>query len=200
MPSRAVLATALTVTILGSLFYLSSSSTSTFSPERLAHNMASREYDASLPLSFTLSQISKSSPPSLLITLKNSSPDKTYTILKWDTPLDPAALHSGIFRITNQATNKELDIPRLMLNRKLPPSKEDLEEIAPGTEHSVEVVLDKPWMPTEAAKYKVWVKGTFKGVREGSLAEVQDEVLEKAGGEGWQTGIFNSGSLVLEVE
>jgi hypothetical protein len=84
-------------------------------------------------LEFTLTQTARN-PPSLLVTLKNNSPDKPYTLLKWGTPLDSAALNTGVFTITNEEDGSEVEQMVLMINRKMPPPQEELVTVAPGTE------------------------------------------------------------------
>ncbi|KAF1945943.1 hypothetical protein EJ02DRAFT_13955 [Clathrospora elynae] len=134
------------------------------SPTQLNISMSQSTTSNSVPgLEFKLTQISHS-PPSLIVTLKNTSPDTPYTVLKWGTPFDSSALNTGVFSITKEEGGKVEQVV-LQINRKMPPSQEEFVTIAPGTEEEVEVVFDKPWMPeARPAKYKVKAAGEFKGV------------------------------------
>ena len=125
-------------------------------------------------LSFTLSQTSRD-PPTLSVTLKNSSPDTSYTILKWGTPLDSAALNTNIFTLTDSSTGVEIEQVGLMINRKMPPSPDELITVAPSTQEQVELVFDKPWMPdNKPAKYNVRATGTFQGLWDKAGGEVRE--------------------------
>ncbi|KAF2799334.1 hypothetical protein K505DRAFT_321222 [Melanomma pulvis-pyrius CBS 109.77] len=172
MNTRTVVFTALAVTLLGSLYLVYSPSLSDFSMPG-SDSMASQGVPG---LEFTLSQISKS-PPSLLVTLKNNNPSSTYTILKWNTPLDPHAANLGVFKLVDAETGKELKTDVLMLRRKMPISQDDLQEIAPGTEHATEIVFSQPWMPETPGKYKVRVEGVFRGVWEKAVGDVKENEL-----------------------
>lgn len=190
MNSRTGVVTALALTIIGTLYLV-------HTPSSSISTMASQSAPASsngVPgLQFKLSQISKD-PPSLLVTLKNTNPTSTFTILKWSTPLDPQATNLGVFKLVNADTGDELNTDIIKIGRKMPPSREDLQEIAPNTEHAVEVVLDKPWMPeTKPAKYKVKVEGVFHGVWEKLAADVQGHELED-----YTNGVFENSPFVSE--
>jgi hypothetical protein len=151
-------------------------------------------------LQFKLSQISKS-PPSLLVTLKNSHPKSTFTILKWGTPLDPQATNLGIFKIFDAESGDEIKTDIIKIGRKFPPPREDLQEIEPGTEHAIEVVLDKPWMPQKKpAKYKVHVDGEFHGVWEKPARDVDQAEMEDYTGTSFDGSRFRSESVNLVVE
>jgi hypothetical protein len=151
-------------------------------------------------LSFTLSQTSRD-PPTLLVTLKNSNPNTSYTILKWGTPLDSAALTTKIFTLTDSSTGAEIEQVGLMINRKMPPSPDELITVAPSTQEQVKVVFDKPWMPdTKPAKYSVRATGTFQGLWDKGGGEVREgEVMaytnSPGNGETWVTN-----EIDMEVE
>ncbi|KAF2475197.1 uncharacterized protein BDR25DRAFT_214041 [Lindgomyces ingoldianus] len=197
MNGRTAVITALAVTILGSLYLI-------YTPSSITFHMSPTGVPASenIPgLEFKLSQISKN-PPSLLVTLRNNNPSSTFTVLKWGTPLDPQASNLGIFKMFDADTGKEVLIDRLMINRKMPPSREDLHEIAPGTEHATEVVFNKPWMPAKKpAKYQIKVEGQFKAVWEKTAREVGTNELEELGGSNVLINRpFQSEEVLLTVE
>lgn len=111
----------------------------------------------------SLSQVSKD-PPTLRVTLKNDNPDTPYTILKWGTPLDSAALNTGVFTITDANSGAEVEQLIVQIRRMMPPGQDQLAGVKPGEEESVEVVFDRPWMSEEKpAKYKVKAEGTLGG-------------------------------------
>jgi hypothetical protein len=157
---RTAVITGVAITLLGAYYVYQS-------PTSISYTMSNSGSSASngVPgLEFKLSQDSRN-PPSLLVTLKNNNPDTPYTLLKWGTPLDSAALNTGVFKIVNEESGEELEQAVLMINRKMPPPQEELITIAPGTQEELSVVFDKPWMPEQKpAKYKVKAEGDFKGV------------------------------------
>ena len=57
-------------------------------------------------LTLSLRQVS-TSPPTIAVTLRNTSPDTHFTVLTWDTPFDPKAVALGIFRVKDKATAAE---------------------------------------------------------------------------------------------
>lgn len=195
MNGRTAVFTAIAVTVIGSLYLFYTPSATSFNMSKAASASSS-----GVPgLEFKLSQISKS-PPSLLVTLKNSHPSSTYTILKWGTPLDPQATNLGIFKLVDAETGKEVEPVIIKIARKMPPSPEDLQEIAPGTEHATEVVFDKPWMPTKPAKYRVKAEGDFHGVWEKSARDIKADELEAYTNSPFDSTPFASGEALLTVE
>jgi hypothetical protein len=173
MNHRTVLIAASAITILGALYYLKAPTPPT--PTMSTTTSAT----STIPgLEFTLSQISRN-PPSLLITLKNSSPSTPYTLLKWGTPLDAQALNLGLFKLVDSGTGEEIQVDKIMISRLMPPSRHDLVTMAPGTEEATEVVFNKPWMPkTKPAVYRVRAEGTFAGVWDRYGNDVVDSELE----------------------
>jgi hypothetical protein len=150
-------------------------------------------------LEFKLSQISRS-PPSVLVTLRNNSPSSTFTILKWGTPLDPQATNLGVFRLTDVKTGKKVETVIIKVSRKMPPSREDLQEIAPGTEHAIEVIFDKPWMSTEPARYQIKAEGQYHGVWEKPASQVKESELETYTDSLFDGQPFTSEETILTVE
>lgn len=153
----------LSITLLGALYIYSSTTTLSYT---MPHSTNSSPPKSNIVpgLTFTLSEEARS-PPSLLVKASNKSPDTPYTLLKWGTPLDDAALNTGVFIITDAETGEKVEQVELKINRKMPPADEELITLAPGTEEVLSVVFDKPWMPAKKpAKYKVKAKGTFQGL------------------------------------
>ncbi|KNG45696.1 hypothetical protein DDE82_008013 [Stemphylium lycopersici] len=166
--TRIALLTGLVVTLLGA-FYIYQS------PLPLNFSIPRPTTSNSVPgLKMSLSQTSLKGP-TILVTLENNHPDTTYTILKWDTPLDASALNTGVFSIVDQTSNEEVGQIILHVNRKMPPPPNQLVTLAPGTQEKVEVVFDKAWMPKRRSTYKISAKGMFKGV----WAKPGDKVTRK---------------------
>lgn len=193
--TRSAIITGVAITLLGGYYIYQS-------PTSISYTMSqsSSSTSNSIPgLEFKLSQTAKN-PPTLLVTLKNTNPDTPYTLLKWGTPLDDAALNTGVFSIVDEESGKEVEQLVLQINRKMPPAQEELVTLAPGTEEEVQVVFDKPWMPGQKpAKYKVKAVGEFKGVWDRYGGDVsEDELMKYAespfGGKG-----FGTNEVVMEV-
>jgi hypothetical protein len=173
---RTAITLGIAITLLGAIYIYQSSTpppTTTMSQSRGSQSGT----NTISTLSVTLSQTSRD-PPTLLVTLKNSSPDTSYTLLKWGTPLDFAALNTNIFTLTDSSTGAEIEQVGLMINRKMPPSEDELITVAPSTQEQVKVVFDKPWMPdTKPAKYRVRATGTFQGLWDKTRGEVREGEL-----------------------
>ncbi|KAF1965203.1 hypothetical protein BU23DRAFT_575096 [Bimuria novae-zelandiae CBS 107.79] len=161
---------------------------------------SSKVKDGVSGLEFKISQISKN-PPSLLVTLKNNNPSLPFTILKWNTPLDPQATNLGLFKLVDEETGKEIPMDGLKVNRLIPPSKEDLVTVAPGTEEAHEIVMNKPWLPEKRpASYNVTVSGKFSGVWEKYGDDLQASDLEAYLDSPFSGKSFTSNEVSMRVE
>ncbi|KAF2250979.1 hypothetical protein BU26DRAFT_517730 [Trematosphaeria pertusa] len=195
MNGRTAVIAAAAVTILGGLYFFSTPSSSSFSMS--TSPSASSEVPG---LEFKLSQISRS-PPSLLVTLKNNNPETPFTILKWGTPLDPQASNLGVFKLVDAESGKEVPTDIIKIARKMPPSREDMVTVAPGTEEATEVVFDKPWMPNKKpAKYKVKAEGEFMGVWDKYGGDVQESDMEAYTDSPLSGRAFKSNEQVMLVD
>ena len=165
--ARNTLIAAVSLTLLGGYYITQSPSPSTFTMSQTT---------SSIPgLSLSLSQIAKD-PPTLRVTLKNDHPSATYTLLKWGTPLDDAALNTGVFKITDAASGADVEQLTMQIRRRMPPGQSQLAGVKPGEQHSVDVVFDRPWMPeAKPATYQVRAEGTLKGAWGKRKEEVSDE-------------------------
>ena len=189
--TRAAILTGLILTLLGAFYVYQS-------PTPLAFTQPDPTSSTGVPgLEFKLSQTSRS-PPTLLVTLKNTNSDTTYTLLKWGTPLDPSALNTGVFTIVDDANGEEVKQDVLQINRKMPP--QDLVTIAPGTEEELEVDFTKPWMPDRRpATHKVKAVETFKGVWAKYGNEVAEQELYAYAQSPFSGRKFTTDEVVLEV-
>ncbi|KAF2173394.1 hypothetical protein M409DRAFT_15677 [Zasmidium cellare ATCC 36951] len=138
-------------------------------------------------------------PSSVVVTIENKNPGNTLTLLKWDSPFDPTALNSGVFKIHDAATGKEIASPRIRVSRMLPPSHEDLVELLPRSSVSAGVELKLPWIPADERKVQVQVEGQWRAVWPRSKAQVHDEELHAMSGDDVLKGRFQS-QQVLQLE
>ncbi|KAK3503258.1 hypothetical protein B0T13DRAFT_125105 [Neurospora crassa] len=99
-----------------------------------------------IPLSLSISQPSPSlSPPTVLLTLANTSPDVPVTLLTWSSPLDTLALQLGLIQVSSPSNpDNKIDFPQLMIKRAMPPPEDALVTLGPGEKKSREVVLREP--------------------------------------------------------
>lgn len=165
--ARNAIIAAVSLTLLGGYYLTQSPSPSNFTMSQTSNSIPG--------LSLTLSQTAKD-PPTLRVTLKNDHPSATYTLLKWGTPLDDAALNTGVFKITDANSGAEVEQITVQIRRRMPPGQSQLAGAKPGEEESVEVVFNRPWMPEgKPATYKVRAEGTVKGAWEKGKEEVSDE-------------------------
>lgn len=191
--TRTTILTGLVITLLGAFYVYQSPTPLDFTqPKPMSSNGVPE-------LEFKLTQVSRN-PPTLLVTLKNKSPDTPYTLLKWGTPLDSSALNTGVFIIIDNASGKEVEQDILQINRKMPPPQEELVTIAPGTEEELEVDFTKPWMPSrKPATYEVKAVGTFKGIWAKYGNEVTAEELYAYAQSPFSGRRFTANEVVMEV-
>jgi hypothetical protein len=195
MNGRTILIAVSAVTLLGALYYLNVPSSSNF------HMSGKTALEDGVPgLEFRLSQISRN-PPSLLVTLKNNNPSSPFTILKWNTPLDPQAANLGLFKLVDEETGKEIPTDGLKVNRLMPPSEEDFVTVAPGTEEAHEIVMNKPWLPEKKpAKYKVTISGKFSGIWDRYGGDLQSSEREAYLDSPFSGKPFTSNEVSMRVE
>ncbi|KAM7214631.1 hypothetical protein V8F06_009952 [Rhypophila decipiens] len=102
-----------------------------------------------LSLSLSLDRPSTSEPdPVVRVTVKNTSKDETYTILKWSSPLDSLALALGLVSVfipsREDGPGTRFDIPHIMLKRAMPPPDDAFVTLAPGESAFYDIVLRDP--------------------------------------------------------
>lgn len=189
---RTAIITGLAITLLGAYYVYQS-------PTSITYTMPNPTPTNGVPgLEFKLAQSSRN-PPVLLVTLKNNA-DTPYTLLKWGTPLDSAALNTGVFKITHADSGDEVEQVVLQINRKMPPPQEELVTIAPGTEEEVQVVFDRPWMPEQKpAKYKVKAQGEFKGLWDKYGGDLTEDDLNAHVESPFSGKKFATNEVVMEV-
>lgn len=132
----------------------------------------------------------------LKITIANHDSREPRTFLSWDTPFDSRALDMGILTLKDAASGKRLPSPGLKVNRKLPPPRDDLVEVAAGGHVSKEIELKAPWLPRDGRKVQVAAEGEWKAVWKKSSDAVKDNELAEFGGEAAIRGEFCSDGSV----
>jgi hypothetical protein len=187
----AILATAFFGT-LATFYHLSSSSSTSQTPFTMSPNQAPLG-DVAISLS------SAQSPLTLKVTIRNDSPDKTFSFLSWDSPFDPQAINTGVLCLKDAETGSTIDSPGMKLNRMLPPPRDELIEIAPGSSATKELGLKSPWIPTDGKKYQLHLRGNWRAAWAKAAADVSDRELEAMGSEGTE-GAFESDSLEMNLK
>jgi hypothetical protein len=183
----AILATAFFGT-LATFYHLSTSQTSfTMSPNQAPLG------DVAISLS------SAESPLTVKVTIRNDSPDKTFSFLSWDSPFDPQAINTGVLSLKDAETGEAIESPGMKLNRMMPPPRDELVEIAPGSSATKELKLKSPWIPTDGKKYQLHLRGNWRAAWAKAAADVSDGELEAMGGDASESA-FESDSLELHLK
>ncbi|KAK0724870.1 hypothetical protein B0H67DRAFT_117676 [Lasiosphaeris hirsuta] len=109
-----------------------------------------------IPLILTITTPSNpppGSPPTITLTITNPSPDTSYTLLAWDSPLDPLALPLGLLAITlPSGLPLPIELPRILVKRRTPPPLGDFVTLRPSAHASRDVVLQGPVFDAEALR------------------------------------------------
>jgi hypothetical protein len=132
-------------------------------------------------------------------TIRNTASEHTITFLTWDTPFDPTAVNTGVLALRNAETGADLQSPGMRLNRKMPPPRDALVEIAPKSSAERELNLSSPWIPTDGKKYQVAVHGTWRAVWQKPATQVSDEELAALEGDEAMQGMFDSESVEMTL-
>ena len=182
----AILATTCFCT-LATLYYLSTSQTAIMSSTQAPLG------DVAISLS------SAQSPLTVKVTIRNDSPDKTFSFLSWDSPFDPQAINTGVLCLKDAETGNTIESPGLKLNRMLPPPRDELVEISPGSSASKELGLKSPWIPTDGRKYQLHMRGNWRAAWAKAAADVSDRELEAMGGD-VSSSAFESDSVEMQLK
>lgn len=133
-------------------------------------------------LVLTINQ-TESGQASVRVTLTNTHPKTTISVLNWDTPFDPSAVALGVFKVVDKSTNEEVPPLGLKINRLLPPPEEDYLLLKPQHAITKDIVLDAPGFTLENGKsYDVQARGKWKAVWHADSANVGVENLRRIGG------------------
>lgn len=131
--------------------------------------------------------------------IRNTNADHTITFLSWDTPFDPSAVNLGVLTLKDAETGAEIPSPGMQIRRMMPPPRDVLVEIAPGSSSERELDLSSPWIPTDGKKYQVGVKGIWGAVWKKPAAEVTDEELAAFKGDAALQGGFGSEAVEMTL-
>lgn len=87
----------------------------------------------------------------------------------------------------------------MKLNRMLPPPRDELVEIAPGSSATKELGLKSPWIPTDGKKYQLHMRGNWRAAWAKAKADVSEGELEAMRGDGTGSA-FESESLEMQLK
>jgi len=131
--------------------------------------------------------------------IRNNDAEHTISFLTWDTPFDPLAVNTGVLTLKDAESGAEVPSPGMQIRRMMPPPRDVLFEIAPGSSAERELNLSSPWIPTDGKKYQVAVNGTWRAMWKKPAAEVTDEELAALkGDEAMQEG-FDSEAVEMTL-
>ena len=146
--------------------------------------MASLSSDQAALKDVAVELSSADSPLTVKVTIRNNSPDKIFSFLSWDSPFDSQAINTGVLCLKDAETGDEIPGPGMKLNRKLPPPRDDLVEISPGSSATKQLALSSPWIPTDGKKYQIQLRGSWRAAWAKAATDVSDHELELMGGDG----------------
>ena len=141
----------------------------------------------------------QSTPSELKVAIHNKDPSRTITFLSWDTAFDPQAINSGVLCLENADTDEEIPSPDMKLNRKLPPPRDDLIEISPGSTVTKIVALKSPWIPTDGQRYRAHFQGSWKAAWSKAAAQVTDEELASVTGDMDSQSNFHTDKFEMQL-
>lgn len=110
----------------------------------------------------------------------HNTADIPVTILRWNSPLDPQAGVLGIFEVSDSTDQRTLDIPNIMVSRKLPASEEDLIELRAHETLDVAVKLPVPGLE-KGHQYCIRAQGIWHAVWPTDLSSVTPSQLKDNG-------------------
>lgn len=139
-------------------------------------------------------------PLTIRVTIRNDSPDHPFSFLTWDSPFDPQAINTGVLSLRDAESGTELEGPAMKLNRLLPPPRDDLVEIKPGSSATRELGLASPWVPTDGKTYQIQAQGSWRAAWAKAASEVTDGELEAMGTDESVAKAFSSGSLEMQLQ
>lgn len=182
-----------------------------FSPTRPLsqryHFNVMSDFSVANNLEVSLSQAPATATPSLSVSVKNTHPSTTLTLLRWDSPLDPLALQLGLVSVTPAGAQAPIDMPTIKVSRAVPPGADSLVTLRPGESASSVVELREMFVPKATwaqGKVEVSMKGRWAAVwpglgKDDLLGDVQKLSALGGGGDGVLTGEWESPTIAIEV-
>ncbi|KAI1352128.1 hypothetical protein F5Y01DRAFT_314118 [Xylaria sp. FL0043] len=107
------------------------------------------------------------SPHAISVSVTNTHPSVVVTFLKWNSPLDPAALGLGLVHIIPAGATEPIHIEAIKISRLMPPKSDSLVTLQPGDSATSTVELRGPIVPDslwDAGPAKVAMKGRWMAV------------------------------------
>jgi hypothetical protein len=127
--------------------------------------------------------------PSVRVTATNYHHSTAISVLMWSSPFDPQAVATGMFRVVDRSTGKEVPTAGLKITRLLAPKAEDFVELLPRHAVTKDVSLDEPDISLEPGRsYDIQVRSTWKAVWHANSKDVGEGLLKRQGG---PTGLVN---------
>lgn len=164
-----------------------------------SHSMTPSTIEHGSSQDLTIQLSSEPSSSTIKVSVHNQHPSQTYSLLVWDTPLDPQAMNMGALTLEDVETDGSVPGPDMKVNRLLPPPRDALIEIPPKSACSRDIALTSPWIPTDGKLYRVQVQGRWKAVWAKSVAQITDEELAAMTGDGVVSGEIQSGTHELQL-
>ncbi|KAM0715582.1 hypothetical protein Q7P37_009080 [Cladosporium fusiforme] len=186
----AILATAVLGTIV-TLYHFTSSPQTAIMP-----SVASDQSSQGISVELSAAE----APLTIRVTIRNDSPDHPFSFLTWDSPFDPQAINTGVLSLKDDQSGSEIEGPAMKLNRLLPPPRDDIVEIKPGSSATRELGLASPWVPTDGKTYQIQAHGSWRAAWAKSASDVTDKELEAMGIDEKVAGAFSSDALKLQLK
>lgn len=149
--------------------------------------------------------VTSKNPPAISVSVKNTHPSEVVTILKWESPLDPAALGLGLVSVTPAGATEPIPIKALKISRAMPPGAESLVTLAPGESATNTIELREPIVPGS-----VWTSGdpatvclsgrwmaVWPGVTKDELQKDKEKLQAVGAGVGSLTGRWESDKVQI---
>ncbi|ETS75348.1 hypothetical protein PFICI_12292 [Pestalotiopsis fici W106-1] len=112
--------------------------------------------------------VTSKNPPIISVSVKNTHSSEVATILKWESPLDPAALALGLVSVIPAGTTEPIRINALKISRAMPPGSESLVTLGPGESATNTLELREPIVPgsvwASGDPATVWLSGRWMAV------------------------------------
>ncbi|KAI0865128.1 hypothetical protein F4860DRAFT_500808 [Xylaria cubensis] len=116
--------------------------------------MAQPSFLSNLRLNVTQSSVAQ---PAISVSVTNTHSSIPVTILKWNSPLDSAALGLGLVHVIPAGTTQPVHIDSIKINRLMPPTADSLVTLLPGESATNTIELRDPIVPK-----CVWDTGPVK--------------------------------------
>ncbi|KAI1745886.1 hypothetical protein F4680DRAFT_399514 [Xylaria scruposa] len=135
------------------------------------HTMAQPFFLSHLQLNVTQSPVAE---PAISVSVTNTHSSTPVTFLKWDSPLDSAALGLGLVHVIPAGTTQPVHINSIKISRLMPPKGDSLVTLLPGESATNTVELRDPIVPK-----RVWDTGPAKVRMSGRWMAVWPELTKE---------------------